>query len=73
MARTQNQHVPRLMDQRGQLLKILCPLTKSTNNLFPRGEEKILILAFIRSGISLIINQKKTVECGWHPDLLLNL
>ncbi|OEL31481.1 hypothetical protein BAE44_0007499, partial [Dichanthelium oligosanthes] len=45
------------------LLMILHVLSTRMNNLFPQREEKLLILALIRPGISLIRNQKKTTKC----------
>ena len=58
------QHAPHLKEQQAQLLKILHLLLISVKSLFPQREEKLLILTMIRSGVSLIRNQKKTVKCG---------
>uniref|UniRef100_K3YF03 Uncharacterized protein n=1 Tax=Setaria italica TaxID=4555 RepID=K3YF03_SETIT len=52
---------------RAQLLKILHIQSMRMKNLFPRREEKLLILASTRSRISLIRNRKRTVKCGCYP------
>lgn len=70
LASSINQDVPHLMDQQAQLLMIL-HVTSMSINIFPQREEKHLILAMIRSGISPTRNQKKAIKCVCNPNSVL--